>query len=126
MTASDVTGLPAGPDRLERRRALVPARIQYPEELPVTQARERILEALAAHQVLILAGDTGSGKTTQLPKLCLELGRGIHGMIGHTQPRRIAAQAVAARLAEELGTTGDARVAAQVRFQDRSTPDTLI
>ena len=122
MSAADSSG----PDRLERRRALVPPSIRYPEELPVTQARERILEALAAHQVLILAGDTGSGKTTQLPKLCLELGRGIHGMIGHTQPRRIAAQAVAARLAEELGTTGDARVAAQIRFQDRSTPDTLI
>ena len=113
-------------ERARRRRALVPAEIRYPEELPVTQARARILAALAEHPVLILAGDTGSGKTTQLPKLCLELGRGIHGMIGHTQPRRIAAQAVAARLAEELGTTGDARVAAQVRFQDRSTPDTLV
>ncbi|MFM7274819.1 MAG: ATP-dependent RNA helicase HrpA, partial [Gammaproteobacteria bacterium] len=113
-------------ERIARRRALVPASIRYPEELPVSQARDRILAALSEHQVLILAGDTGSGKTTQLPKICLELGRGLNGMIGHTQPRRIAAQAVANRLAEELGTTGDSRVAAQVRFQDRSTPDTLV
>jgi ATP-dependent helicase HrpA len=105
---------------------LIPATIRYPEELPVARERARILAALADHPVLVLAGDTGSGKTTQLPKLCLELGRGVHGMIGHTQPRRIAAQAVAARIAEELGTTGDSRVAAQIRFQDRSTPETLV
>ncbi len=112
--------------RVERRRLLLPTAIDYPPELPVSAARERILQALAQHQVVILAGDTGSGKTTQLPKLCLELGRGVHGMIGHTQPRRIAAQAVAARIAEELGTAGATLVASQVRFADRSTPDTLV
>ncbi|MCG3168958.1 MAG: hypothetical protein CALGDGBN_00468 [Pseudomonadales bacterium] len=125
-----LTGLGAAIDeslaRVERRRALLPANIEYPAELPVAAARERILEALAAHQVVILAGDTGSGKTTQLPKLCLELGRGVRGMIGHTQPRRIAAQAVAGRIAEELGPAGAALVAWQVRFADRSTPDTLV
>jgi ATP-dependent helicase HrpA len=112
--------------RVARRRALVPLAINYPEELPVSGARERIAAAIAQHQVVILAGDTGSGKTTQLPKLCLELGRGVRGMIGHTQPRRIAAQAVAARIAEELGPAGAATVAWQVRFADRSTPDTLV
>ena len=89
---------------VERRRKLLPREIRYPEDLPVAAHREDILRAIDAHQVVILAGDTGSGKTTQLPKLCLELGRGVRGMIGHTQPRRIAAQAVAARIAEELGT----------------------
>jgi len=112
--------------RVARRRALLPPAIDYPPELPVSGARERILAAIADHRVVILAGDTGSGKTTQLPKLCLELGRGVHGMIGHTQPRRIAAQAVAARIAEELGPAGAATVAWQVRFADRSTPDTLV
>ncbi|MBP8925993.1 MAG: ATP-dependent RNA helicase HrpA, partial [Pseudomonadales bacterium] len=111
---------------LARRQALLPRALSYPEELPVAQQRERIREAIATHQVVILAGDTGSGKTTQLPKLCLELGRGTRGMIGHTQPRRIAAQAVAGRIAEELGSSADARVAWQVRFADRSTPDTLV
>ena len=112
--------------RVERRRTLLPQAIDYPAELPVSAARERILEALRDHQVLILAGDTGSGKTTQLPKLCLELGRGVRGMIAHTQPRRIAAQAVAARIAEELGPAGASLVGWQVRFTDRSTPDTLV
>ena len=112
--------------RVARRRALVPQAISYPEELPVSGARERIAAAIAEHQVVILAGDTGSGKTTQLPKLCLELGRGVRGMIGHTQPRRIAAQAVAARIAEELGPAGAATVGLQVRFADRSSPDTLV
>ena len=112
--------------RVARRRSLLPQAINYPEELPVCGARERILEAIAGHQVVILAGDTGSGKTTQLPKLCLELGRGVRGMIGHTQPRRIAAQAVASRIAEELGPAGAATVGWQVRFTDRSSPDTLV
>jgi ATP-dependent helicase HrpA len=70
-------------------------RLEYPPALPITAAREELLAAIAEHRVIVVCGDTGSGKTTQLPKLCLEAGRGIEGMIGHTQPRRIAAQAVA-------------------------------
>ncbi len=91
------------PEQVERRAALVP-KIRYPEELPVSQRRDDIAAAIRDHQVVIVAGETGSGKTTQLPKICLELGRGVHGLIGHTQPRRIAARSVAERIAEELGT----------------------
>src|SRR5688572_25936998 len=87
--------------RLAARRARVPA-IHYPEELPVSQRREEIKKAIAAHQVVVICGETGSGKTTQIPKICLELGRGVTGMIGHTQPRRIAARSVGQRIAEEL------------------------
>ncbi|OQX11532.1 MAG: hypothetical protein BWK73_17300 [Thiothrix lacustris] len=75
---------------------------EYPEELPVAARRAEIIKAIAAHQVVIICGETGSGKTTQIPKMCLELGRGVDGFIGHTQPRRIAARSVAARIAEEL------------------------
>lgn len=110
---------------VQRRRSLVPA-ISYPDDLPVTAARERLLEALARHQVVIVAGDTGSGKTTQLPKLCLELGRGDRGLIGHTQPRRIAARTVAARIAAELGVELGGVVGYQVRFADNSSDDTLV
>ncbi|HRP87461.1 MAG TPA: hypothetical protein PLS34_08070, partial [Gammaproteobacteria bacterium] len=88
----------------------------YPPELPVSAERERIAAALRARQVVVVCGATGSGKTTQLPKICLELGRGAAGMIGHTQPRRIAARAVAARIAEELGPAGAALVGWKVRF----------
>ena len=76
----------------------------FPTDLPIVQRRAEIAQAIAAHQVVIVCGETGSGKTTQLPKICLELGRGVAGMIGHTQPRRIAARSVAARIASELGT----------------------
>jgi ATP-dependent RNA helicase HrpA len=101
-------------------------RISYPEELPVTQRRDDIAAAIRDHQVVIVAGETGSGKTTQLPKMCLELGRGIRGMIGHTQPRRLAARTVAERVAEELGTElGDA-IGYQVRFTERAGADTLV
>jgi ATP-dependent helicase HrpA len=110
---------------LERRRAAVPT-IRYPEELPVSAAREELAAAIAKHQVVIVAGETGSGKTTQLPKICLELGRGIEGMIGHTQPRRIAARTVAERIAEELDTTLGAAVGYQVRFTEHVGPDTLV
>jgi ATP-dependent helicase HrpA len=99
----------------------LPIAITYPEQLPVTQRREDIAAAIRDHQVVIVAGETGSGKTTQLPKICLELGR---KMIGHTQPRRIAARSVAERIAEELGTElGGARgiVGYQVRFTDRTS-----
>ena len=77
--------------------------ITYPEHLPVVERRDDIAAAIRDHQVVVIAGETGSGKTTQIPKICLELGRGLDGVIGHTQPRRIAARAVAERLSEELG-----------------------
>ena len=78
--------------------------ISFPEELPVSGRREDIIAALQRHQVIIVCGETGSGKTTQLPKLCLSIGRGEQGLIGHTQPRRIAASSTAKRIAQELGT----------------------
>ncbi|MFF0544527.1 ATP-dependent RNA helicase HrpA [Nocardia thailandica] len=111
--------------RTAARRAAVPA-ITYPEQLPVTARREDIAAAIAANQVVIVAGETGSGKTTQIPKICLEMGRGIRGTIGHTQPRRLAARTVAERIAEELGTElGDA-VGYTVRFTDHASDATLV
>lgn len=95
--------------------------ITYPAELPVTQRREDIAAAIRDHQIVIIAGETGSGKTTQLPKICLELGRGSAGLIGHTQPRRIAARSVAERIASELGTELGDLVGYQVRFMDKSS-----
>ncbi|MDY7578094.1 ATP-dependent RNA helicase HrpA [Herbaspirillum sp. RTI4] len=92
--------------------------ITYPEDLPVSGRREEIAAALRAHQVLILSGETGSGKTTQLPKICLELGRGVTGLIGHTQPRRIAASSTAKRIAFELGSPAGEHVGFKVRFND--------
>ncbi|WP_089316598.1 ATP-dependent RNA helicase HrpA [Actinomadura mexicana] len=111
--------------RVERRRLAVPA-ITYPAQLPVSKKKDDILAAIRDHQVVIVAGETGSGKTTQIPKICLELGRGVLGTIGHTQPRRLAARTVGDRIAEELGTElGDA-VGYKVRFTDRSSDDTLV
>lgn len=107
------------------RAASVPA-IRYPEELPVSQLRTEIAEAIAAHQVVIVAGETGSGKTTQLPKICLELGLGIRGSIGHTQPRRLAARTVAERISEELGTPLGQAVGYKVRFTDKVNDATLV
>ncbi len=98
--------------------------LEYPD-LPIIQKKDQIVRALAQHQVIVVCGETGSGKTTQLPKICLEAGRGMCGMIGHTQPRRIAAKTVAARIAEELGPLGN-RVGCKIRFDDRTSPDTLI
>ncbi len=101
--------------------------ITYPAELPVSQRKDDIAAAIRDHQVVIVAGETGSGKTTQLPKICLELGRGSRGkVIGHTQPRRIAARTVAERIAEELGTELGDRVGYQVRFTDRSSKRTSV
>ena len=111
--------------RLERRRAAVP-RITYPESLPVSARREDIAAAIRDNQVVIIAGETGSGKTTQLPKICLELGRGITGLIGHTQPRRLAARTVATRIAEELHTDLGDVVGWKVRFTDQVSDRTLV
>ncbi|TFH52651.1 DUF3418 domain-containing protein [Actinomyces viscosus] len=115
------------PEQLAARAEAVPA-IVYPEELPVSARREEIAAAIRDHQVVIVAGETGSGKTTQLPKICLELGRGVTGMIGHTQPRRIAARSVAERIASELGTPiGPAGVVGyQVRFTEEVGENTLV
>lgn len=111
--------------RAAARRARLPA-VRYPEELPVAARRDEIAAALTAHQVVIVAGETGSGKTTQLPKLCLELGRGVLGQVAHTQPRRIAARSVAARIAEELGCELGTLVGYKVRFQERGNPNVLL
>ena len=112
-------------ERIERRRAALPA-IDYPAELPITARREDLLAAIGDHQVVVVAGETGSGKTTQLPKLCLELGRGIRGTIAHTQPRRIAARTVAERIAEELKVPLGGAVGYAVRFSERGGEDTLV
>ncbi|MFF4686760.1 ATP-dependent RNA helicase HrpA [Streptomyces sp. NPDC001307] len=108
--------------RMAERRSRVPA-IGYPEQLPVSQKKDAIAAAIRDHQVVIVAGETGSGKTTQIPKICLELGRGVRGMIGHTQPRRIAARTVAERVAEELKTPLGESVGWKVRFTDQVNPD---
>ncbi|HET7407361.1 MAG TPA: ATP-dependent RNA helicase HrpA [Mycobacteriales bacterium] len=113
------------PEQLQRRALAVP-RIGYPAELPVAQKKDEILAAIRDHQVVIVAGETGSGKTTQLPKICLELGRGVEAMIGHTQPRRIAARSVAERIAEELDVALGQAVGYQVRFTDRVSDTTLV
>jgi ATP-dependent helicase HrpA len=112
-------------ERVERRRRAVPA-VTYPESLPVSERRQEISDAIRDHQVVIVAGETGSGKTTQIPKICLELGRGVTGMIGHTQPRRIAARTVAERIAEELDVPLGSAVGYAVRFNDQVGDDTLV
>ncbi|MEU6245189.1 ATP-dependent RNA helicase HrpA [Streptomyces sp. NPDC047024] len=108
--------------RMEARRSRVPA-VTYPEQLPVSQKKDEIAAAIRDHQVVIVAGETGSGKTTQIPKICMELGRGVRGMIGHTQPRRIAARTVAERVADELKTPLGEAVGWKVRFTDQVNPD---
>jgi ATP-dependent helicase HrpA len=117
--------LDAAAARVEEGRRAVPA-ISYPPELPVSQLKDKIAETIRDHQVVIVAGETGSGKTTQLPKICLELGYGVTGQIGHTQPRRIAARTVADRIADELGTEPGTVVGYQVRFADTSGDATMI
>jgi ATP-dependent helicase HrpA len=107
------------------RAASVP-KVSYPEELPIAANRGEIRRAIEKHSVVIVCGETGSGKTTQLPKICLEAGRGVAGAIGHTQPRRIAARAVAARIAEEIDTPVGELVGYKLRFQDRTRPEGLI
>ena len=111
--------------RVKSRRDNLP-KVLYPEDLPVAQRLEDIRKAIADHQVVVLAGETGSGKTTQIPKICLEMGRGVEGLIAHTQPRRLAARAVAQRLAEELNTPLGDGVAYQIRFQEVASPNSYI
>jgi ATP-dependent helicase HrpA len=117
--------LAASRERARQRAEAVP-RVIYPPELPVSERRGEITDAIRAHPVVIVSGETGSGKTTQLPKICLELGRGVRGLIGHTQPRRIAARSVAGRIAEELATPPGAVVGYKVRFTDRTQPGAYI
>ncbi|MFP5358182.1 MAG: ATP-dependent RNA helicase HrpA [Gammaproteobacteria bacterium] len=113
-------------ERARQRAARAPTALHYPPELPVVQQREALLEAIRAHPVVVVCGETGSGKTTQLPKLCLELGRGLRGLIGHTQPRRLAARSVARRIAQELdGRVGDL-VGFETRFDRQVAPHSLI
>ena len=111
--------------RAEARRQSLPT-LSYPDTLPVSSRIEEITEAIRSHPVVVVCGETGSGKTTQLPKACLAAGRGLIGMIGHTQPRRIAARAVAARLAEELGVTLGEQVGFKVRFAEKGSDRALV
>ena len=111
--------------RLLQRQAATPT-IRFPENLPVSQKQQEIAEAIRDHQVVIVAGETGSGKTTQLPKICLTLGRGVKGLIGHTQPRRLAARTVANRIADELETSLGGCVGYKVRFNDQVSDNTQI
>lgn len=110
---------------VEQKAQQIPT-IEFPEQLPISERRDEIAEAIAKHQVVVLAGETGSGKTTQLPKICMQLGRGINGVIGHTQPRRLAASTVANRIAEELNVTLGNEVGFQVRFSDQSNERSYI
>jgi ATP-dependent helicase HrpA len=107
------------------RRARLP-KPEYDEDLPVNTRREEIAALIAKHQVVIVCGETGSGKTTQLPKICLELGRGATGLIGHTQPRRIAARSTAARIAQELQSELGRLVGYKIRFTERTSPESFV
>jgi ATP-dependent helicase HrpA len=111
--------------RRERRAGRLPA-IHYPVDLPIAARREELLAAIQSQQVLVVAGETGSGKTTQLPKLCLEAGLGVRAKIACTQPRRVAALALSRRVAEELGLTWGEEVGCKIRFTDRTSPDTFV
>lgn len=115
----------ASSDKVAARLRSIPA-MRYDDALPIAAKRDEIKAALEKSQVVVIAGETGSGKTTQLPKICLEIGRGVHGLIGHTQPRRLAARSVATRVAEEIGTPLGELVGYQVRFEDQSKDGTLI
>jgi len=112
-------------ERRDQRLAATPSPV-YSDDLPVVLARREIMEAIRQHQVVVICGATGSGKTTQLPKICLELGRGASGLIGHTQPRRIAARSVATRIAHELGSVLGSTVGYKVRFTDHVSRSTII
>src|SRR3954463_7738419 len=111
--------------RREKREKLIP-HLEYDESLPVVARREEIATVIREHQIVVVCGETGSGKSTQLPKICLEIGRGVAGMIGHTQPRRIAARSIASRLGEELRTSVGQKVGFKIRFTDTTGPGTLV
>ena len=119
------TALDASVAWVQKRTSSIP-QINFPADLPVSERAGEIRELLENNQVLIVAGETGSGKTTQIPKICLSLGIGSKGLIGHTQPRRVAARSVASRIASELGTSLGSLVGFQVRFTDKSSPNSLI
>lgn len=124
-----ISGLAAEVERSRGWRAQRQANLPtpaYPANLPVVEKKDEVAQAIAANQVIILCGETGSGKTTQLPKICLELGRGVAGMIGHTQPRRIAARSVAMRIAEELNSPLGQAVGYKIRFADKLSENTYI
>lgn len=132
LKRSDESALQKLQDRIERsvnraetRAAAIPV-VEYDDALPVVQRREEIATAIREHQVVVIAGETGSGKTTQLPKICLEAGRGVYGLIGHTQPRRLAARSVSSRIAEELKVAVGEQVGYQVRFTDHGNENTLV
>lgn len=112
-------------ERRRQREAALPS-ISYDESLPIHSHRVEIAEALREHPLIIVCGETGSGKSTQLPKICLEMGRGVDGVIGHTQPRRLAARSIAARLADELGSPLGQDVGYKIRFTDRTRPETYV
>ncbi len=101
-------------------------RLKYPETLPIADRRDELLDLIRSNQVVIVAGETGSGKSTQLPKMCLEAGRGVRGLIGHTQPRRVAARTIAERVAEELSSNLGDDVGYTVRFTDKVSDRTLV
>ena len=109
----------------EERRLRLPA-VSYPPDLPITARKDDIVAAIRAHQVVVIAGETGSGKTTQIPKMCLEAGLGIEAKIGCTQPRRVAALSISRRIAEELHANWGREVGCKIRFDDRSSPQTYI
>ncbi len=126
VTFSKISGdVDRGVARYQQRVANVPT-LNYPEQLPVSQLKDKIARAIESNQVVILAGETGSGKTTQLPKICLEIGRGLKGLIGHTQPRRLAARSVAERIASEMNSELGQAVGFRVRFADKLNDNTYI
>lgn len=120
--AADIT---RSQENREKRLAGLP-KVTYPEQLPVSQKKDVIKDAIANNQVVIIAGETGSGKTTQIPKMCLELGRGVDGFIGHTQPRRLAARSVANRIAEEMKCELGQQVGFKIRFSDQVSNNTYV
>ncbi len=121
-----IADLEQAEQRVALRRAASPDHISYPDELPISSHVDELRAAIHEHQVVVVAGETGSGKSTQLPKLCLDMGRGITGLIGHTQPRRIAARSIAERVAEEVGSAVGGLVGYTVRFSDQVGHGTLV